>query len=242
MPPVIFPLFSPLSSLQNQRELLRQRARVQRARNLGTTAEKDAVHKLVTQSLQGLAVSNETESATLDGATGTDSAPGSMRRSISAPGGTIGRGSMGQRVGRKWQETLEAGEEKLRREQEHLAAFSRAQLADDTFSAPDAANATDAASAPPVVDTTEASPPPPEYDSFASSSASPPAVSSTSGGGVGSTPVVGGDKKYVARFVSRRGRGTLGRALDGCLCTTILVHKDCPTHGEHAQELLAPDE
>lgn len=231
------PLPQVVCNLQNEREKLRQRARVQKARNLGNTANKDAVHQLVTQSLQGLTIGG-------GGAGGTTTSTNGMNNPIDtlddpnvasvsrAPstlggtGGTIGRSTLGQRSGRKWEETLEAGEQKLRKEQEHLAAFSREKLQADTFAPPPPPSS----SIEGVVHTDDLT-----SGEFASSSASPPAAATSNT--PNATQPAGGEKKYVARFVSRRGRGTLGK--NECLCTQILVHKDCAQHGEQASRLLA---
>lgn len=223
--------FFAFSQLQNEREKLRQRARVQKARKLNGTANKDAVHQLVTQSLQGLTLggAGAAAAAAAAGGAGSDDVSNGGADDVDSrssnvsfalgSGGTIGRGSgggpvgtLGHRSGRKWDEALDASEQKQRKEQEqqHAAAFSREKIGADTF-------------APPEDDSAS----PPASSSAAAASAAAPA---SAGGAV--APVVSGDRKFVARFVNRRGRSTLGKR--DCLCTTILIHAECPKHGTEA--------
>ena len=193
------------------------------------------MHKLVTQGLQNLAGLGGGAGAAAGGAEASTSggegtsfnnggsvshsaASSSVAAAAYAGTGTIGRtpGTLGHRSGRKWDEALDASEQKLRKEAEHLAAFSRDKISDDTFAEPSATTG-DSGGA-----------------NGEGSSSPPPAESGVSSSG---TPL--GEKKYQARFVSRRGRSTLGK--NDCLCTIILIHKDCPKHGEKAQ-LAAQDD
>lgn len=152
---------------------------------------------------------------------------GGSTRSNGGGGGTVGRGStIGIRMGRKWDEALEAGEEKKRKEEAADAAHSKAQAAahqrvgEDTFAPPTEAE--------------EGATPPAATAAAASSSSSPAAIAATT-----PSPQVGGDKKYVARFVGRRGKQTLNKK--DCLCTTILIHSACPEHGDKIDEHAAAE-
>lgn len=193
------------SNLQNEREKLRQRARVQKGRNRGT-ANKDKVHDLVTQSLQGLALNEEAAPAQGDEAAAAAAGAGSAAASSStaAPGaapsaGTFGRQAaptLGQRSGRKWAEALDESQAKATKDQQAKDAYAREKISQDMFAPP----------------TEEAAPAP------AAAAAAAPAEKGT----------------YVPKFVSRRGKsgGTLGKG--GCLCTQILIHQACPKHGDEA--------
>lgn len=214
----VAPLYS---DLQNERDRLRSR-RVAKARGLGATVDKDAVHRLVTENLAKLAVAASQNAAT-DGETSSTS-DGTVGRSVTfasntsysaAPSMTIGKGTtLGHRSGRKFEEALESTEARMKRDQEHNAAHARAKIAADTFSSPDETYPASTSASPPA--------------SAASTAASPPATHTP--------PVIDAGRKFVPRFVNRRGKGTLKGA---CLCTTILLHRECPVHGEAAQQAAA---
>jgi hypothetical protein len=224
-----------ICQLQNEREKLRQRARVQKSRNLNGTANKDAVHKLVTQSLQGLALGGaaggaeqqDNGSAAADSANAASSG-GSATPSAHQqhPSGTYSRtpATLGQRSGRSWTQALTDAQRRSEHEeqqQQHQAqaqAASRASISANTFAPPDE----------------------PAAAGESSASAAAPAAASSSGGG-GAAPKVmgpgGTEKKFQVRFVNRRGRSTLGKR--ECMCTLILIHAECPLHGVAAAEAAA---
>jgi len=219
-----------ICQLQSEREKLRQRARVQKARNLNGTANKDAVHKLVTQSLQGLALATPAAAGEegVNPANGGSIGPGSAYAAAASGGtaqpATYGRApTLGQRSGRSWNQALTESEAKQRREHEQDSHHGRAAIGSDTFAPPDD-EATAAAAAA-------------EDGSAAGASAggADAAAGSSSSGGVAPKVMgAGGEKKFQVRFVNRRGRSTLGKR--DCLCTLILIHAECPLHGTAALE------
>ena len=183
---------------------------MQKGRNRGT-ANKDKVHDLVTQSLQGLALNEEAAPAQGDEAAGgaASAGAGSAAASPSAAphapsAGTFGRSAaptLGHRSGRKWAEALDESQAKATKDQAAKDAYAREKVSQDMFAPP----------------TEEATAPAPAQQAPTAAAAASPEKGT-----------------YVPKFVSRRGKsgGTLGKG--GCLCTQILIHQACPKHGDDA--------
>jgi len=269
-------------ALQNERERLRarQKSRHFHSSGDGGAGAKDDLHKLVKESLQGLAVAAAEHSVKENGlgvdGSGSVSSLGHLSRisgsAAGASGGTVGRSglaTLGQRSGRKWEESLEttlannrsmgggsttgsrsgsrSNSMKDTTKKQHGAADGgtsppgkgRNKIGSDTFRPPSSSDDEDD-------DEKKAELKPNrrrvEFADFPSTSSSnAPSSNASSSASTASpsnpdplapVPTVPGEKRYVPRFVTRRGR-TLGK--NDCLCTTILLHRDCPQHGEAAQ-------